>query len=97
MPHWYDPLLVFLADQPPETVSVTLTLDEVAVLVGAPFPRGAFTRGYWHARGPNAVGQRLRAAGWWVTKVQPRGTATTIIFMRYELTPWARTRDNRSR
>ena len=88
MPHWSDPLLVLLAEQPPGTTMLTLTLDEVAMLVGVPLPPGASTRGYWHARAPKAVGHRLRAAGWWVTQVQRRGDETTITFIRYELTPW---------
>ena len=97
MVHWSDPLLALLSKQPPGTTTLTLTLDDVAVLVGAPLPHGASTRGYWHARGPNAMGQRLRAVGWWVTQVQHRGAAMTITFTRYEFTPWAARRWRNSR
>ena len=43
MPHWSDALLALLAEQPPESITLTLTLDEVTVLVGALLPRGAAT------------------------------------------------------
>ncbi len=89
MPHWSDPLLALLAEQPPDTTTLTLSLAEVTALVGTSLPPSAKARGYWHARGPKAMGQRLRAVGWWVAQVECRGTATMITFMRYELTPWA--------
>ncbi len=97
MPQWYDALVALLAAQSPDTTTVTLTVDELAALASGPLPASVSSRSYWHARGPNAMGQRLRAAGWWVTQVQPRGAATTITFIRYERTRWAARQDNGAR
>ncbi len=94
MPHWSDPLLTLLAEQPPETTTLTLTLDEVAALVGASLPRSVASRSYWRLRAPKAMGARLRAAGWWVAQFEPRGPTATITFIRYELTPRALPPDN---
>ena len=89
MPHWSDPLLTHLAEQSHDTATLTLTLDTVAALVGPSLPLGASSRGFWHARAPKAMGQRLRASGWWVAQLQRRSAAPTITFIRYERTPWA--------
>ena len=97
MPHWSDPLLALLAEQPQDTTTLVLTLDEVAALVGAPLPRSVMSRSYWRLRTPKAMGSRLRAAGWWVAQFEPRGPTTTITFIRYELTPRALPPDSGSR
>ena len=79
--------LSLLATQPPTTTTVTRTVDELAALAALPLPASVYSRSYWRARGPNAMGQR-------------RGAEAAIIFMRYEryeLTPWAARRDNRLR
>ena len=94
MAHWSDPLLALLAEQLPETTTLTLTLDEVATLVGAPLPCSVASRSYWRLRTPKAMGSRLRAAGWWVAQFEPRGPTTTITFIRYALTPRALPPDN---
>ena len=94
MPHWYDPLFTLLAAQPPAITTLTLTVDEQAALAAGPLPAFVSSRAYWHARGPNAMGQRLRAAGWWVAQVQHRGGAMTVTFTRYERTQWAARQDN---
>ena len=79
MPHWYDPLLTFLAAQPAETASVTLTLAEVETLVNREVPPIALTRGYWWDHGPRSMGEHL-AAGWRVAHV--RGRPVIITFAR---------------
>ena len=94
MPHWSDPLLGLLDKQPSDTTTLTLTLDEVAALVGAPLPRAAASRTYWRARASKGMGQRLRAAGWWVVNFEHRWPETTLTFMRYALTPRALPHDN---
>ena len=88
-PHWSAPLLARLAEQPPDVLTLTLTLDDVATIVGAPLPPGTSSRGYWHVRSPNVMGYRLRAAGWWVSRLKQRGDVTTLTFTRYELIPCA--------
>ncbi len=96
MPHWSDPLFALLAAQPRSTTAITLTVDELAALVGDQLPALVYRRSYWHARGPHAIGQRLRAAGWWVTSITTEEPGATITFMRYELTHWAARRDKRA-
>ena len=80
MPRWFDPLLAFLAEQPPETVTVTLALDELLAFAAGPAPRGALTRGYWRGRQPGTVGHRLAAIGWRTQSM--RGRPLTITFVR---------------
>ncbi len=43
---WYESVLDFLAEQPSETTSITLTFAEVEVLVGGELPVIARTRNY---------------------------------------------------
>ena len=82
MPHvrWDAPLRTFLAEQPPETPSVALTLVDVETLVGGAVPPTGRTRGYWWDRGPRSMGQRLAVIGWRVTQV--RVHPPTITFVR---------------
>ena len=89
MPQWYNPLFALLAAQPPAVSTLTLTINELAALAAGPLPSSVYSRAYWHLRSPKAMGQRLRAAGWWVAAVQHRRAEPTITFIRYELTPWA--------
>ncbi len=94
MPHWSDPLLALLAHQPAETTSVALTLDELAVLAGGSLPRSVYSRSYWRTQTPRGMGARLRAIGWWMTRLYVEGYGTTITFMPYELAPRAARQDN---
>ena len=68
MPHWSDPLVAFLATQPPDSSTVTLTLAELAELAAGPLPAGAATRAYWW-RSRGAPRRRLAAIGWRVAHV----------------------------
>ncbi len=77
---WFDPLLAFLAEQPPETTSVVLTFAQVAALVGGELPVNARTRHYWWGHTSGTRGPRLAAIGWRVTHV--RGRPPTITFVR---------------
>ncbi len=77
---WFDPLLAFLAEQPPETTSVTLTVPAIAAIVGGDVPRAGLIRGYWRGRGKQSIGPRLAAIGWQVAHV--RGRPATITFER---------------
>jgi hypothetical protein len=82
MPSPYAPLATFLTSQPATTTTVTLTLDEIAQLLGHTLPAGAWARGWWQR--PRESG-RLRpwvAAGWRVTRVAMRQVAPTITFAR---------------
>ena len=77
---WYDPLLTFLAEQPAETTSITLTFAEVAACVGAPLSAFAATRTFWCDRKPRSVGAGLAVFGWRVAHVH--GRPLTITFVR---------------
>ena len=83
MPRWYEPLLTFLAQQQPETASVTLTFADLEVLVGRPLPARAVSRSYWRHRKPGGMGHRLAALGW---RVGPfgRGQTSAITFVRLQ-------------
>jgi len=54
----YDPLGAYLAGLPPEVAEVTLTLAEVATIVGAPLPRTAWAGIWWKGA---ATGTQARA------------------------------------
>ncbi len=61
---WYEPLLAFLAEQPPETVRVTLTFAELEALADGSLPSGAAGRSYWRQTNPRGMGTRLKVVGW---------------------------------
>ena len=67
MPHWWGPLLAFLAEQPAETTSVTLTVTEVAALGGEAMPAAGFTPrllvGSWADVDGSALGSDQLAGG----------------------------------
>ena len=77
---WYEPLLAFLAEQPPETTSVTLAFAQVEALVGGELPVIARTRYYWWGQISGTMGPRLAVIGWRVAHV--RGRPATITFVR---------------
>ena len=77
---WYEPLLTFLAEQPPEMASVTLTVAELATLVGNRLPATAVTRAYWWTHKQGAIADRLGVTGWRVAHM--RGRPPVITFMR---------------
>ena len=63
MAAWFAPLLALLADQPPDTATVMLTLGELEALTSGPLPAAAATQTYWYA-GASAPSQRLATIGW---------------------------------
>ncbi len=79
MPHWYDPLLSFLAEQPAETTSVMLTVAELTTLVEGRLPANAMTRSYWWHRKPSSVSVDLTAIGWRVIHMRGRPLAITFV------------------
>ena len=81
MPVRYQPLAAFLIAQPPEADSVTLTLAEVAQIVGQPLPAGASARGWWSNQLASAQARAWLAAGW-RTVWQPRQFPVQIVFVR---------------
>ncbi len=81
MARWYEPLLAFLAAQPPETTRVTLTMEEVVALAAAPIPDSAYARQYWWQRRGARPPDRLWAAGWRVASMH-EWVETTITFVR---------------
>ena len=83
MPHWYDSLVTFLAEQPPEAASVVLTFPQVEALVGGELPVIARTRYYWWGQTSGTMGPRLAAICWRVAHV--RGRPPTFTFVRLPL------------
>ena len=80
MPPWYDPLPTFLAEQPPETVCLTLTYAELEGLADGPLPVGTMTRYYWWSAARSGVVLRLARVGWRVGSI--RGQPMVITFVR---------------
>ena len=78
--HWYEPVLRFLAAQPPETTRVVLTFTQVAALVDGELPVNARTRHYWWGHTSGTMGPRLAAIGWRVAHM--RGCPATFTFVR---------------
>jgi len=82
MPTRYQPLADFLAAQPAETASVSVTLAEVAALLGGPLPAAAGTQSWWaNARSAPHAAAWL-AAGWRVRRVRVRRPPGTVTFVR---------------
>jgi len=81
MPSRYQPLAEYLAALPPETAAVTLTLAEIAQIVGHPLPVGASTHAWWGNHPASARARAWLAAGW-RTRPQVRQIPGQIIFVR---------------
>jgi hypothetical protein len=85
----YDPLRRYLAELPPEVETVTLSVAEIAAIVGAPLPATARTSRFWqNARQTWVISSQARAwqgAGWRVAGFDYRAEAVT--FVRVDLTP----------
>ena len=79
MAAWFDPLLARLAEQPPDTLTVTLTLDELEALASEPMPARAITHVYWQRHG-SAPRQRLAAIGWSMVRINRQ--VRTLTFAR---------------
>jgi hypothetical protein len=84
MPHSskYAPLAAYLAAQPPETVSVTLTLAEIEAIPGEALPRGAVTRQWWYNTRNKGLTPISMTARWQVAQVMMRTVNRTITFTR---------------
>ena len=59
----YGALGTFLRALPTEVTHLTLTLPEIARLLGRPLPVSAHDVGFWTARNGTGIGRALRGAG----------------------------------
>jgi hypothetical protein len=88
-PRKYQPLTAYLAGQPPEAARITLTLPEVAAIVGAPLPPSARSRAFWtnaqQTWGGTVQARAWRRAGWRVVTFDYR--AETVTFVRVDSPP----------
>ena len=88
MPSAYQPLVDYLAGQPPSTPTVTLTLAEIEQVLGQPLPAAASTQTWWTAqRGWDRQPRPWLAAGWRVANVAMRGMPPTVTFARITAPP----------
>ena len=79
MAAWFDPVLVLPAEQPPDTITVTLTLAEIEALLGKRLPLSARVHGWWLRRSPQAGYRRLLTPlGWTVGAVHRRRAVQAI-------------------
>ena len=78
----YDPLGAYLAGLPPEVAEVTLTLAEVATIVGAPLPRTAWAGIWWKGAATGTQARAWRAAGWRVARQALRADPPAVTFAR---------------
>ena len=74
MAAWFDPLIALLAEQPPDTTTVTLTLSDLEMLARGPLPASAATHLYWQGH-TSASRRRLAAIGWSMIRLN-RGSHT---------------------
>ena len=84
-PSKYQPLADYLAAQPAAVGAVALTVAEVAAIVGAALPLGAWTRGWWKDTTDVRAGA-WRRAGWRVEAVRLRTDPPTVTFTRADAT-----------
>ncbi len=82
MPSRYQPLGNYLAGQPPERVTVTLTLDEVAALIGQRLPPSAQTSMWWANTLSRNHARVWLVAGWRVRLLVLRTNTPTVTFVR---------------
>ena len=82
MPSRYQPLADFLAAQPPETDSVTLTLAELAQILGQPLPPSASTRAWWGNHPSSRRAPAWLAVGWRTQPPRARQLPVRITFVR---------------
>ena len=78
----YGPLAAYLAAQPPETTSITLTLPEIEDILGEALPRQAGTAMWWSNTPQFRHARVWMGAGWFVTARSMRTTPATITFAR---------------
>ena len=79
MAAWFEPLLTLLAEQPPDTPTLTLTLVEIEALAQGPLPAGAAARGYWQRHVADGLGRQMAAIGWRVRRFHRYPTAVTFV------------------
>ena len=82
MPSRYQPIGNYLAGQPPETVTVTLTLSDVERVLGQPLPQGARARTWWANSWGTTRARVWLMAGWRVDTVALRVGTPTVTFVR---------------
>jgi hypothetical protein len=85
----YEPLRRYLAAQPGETVTLTLTFAELEGLIGASLPTSAEQRSWWVNRTDGGLPQ-MRAwqrAGWRVSTVGLRSVPRAVTFARRWVEP----------
>ena len=74
-PSTYRPLTDYLAAQPPEVAELTLTLAQLARILGAPLPQEVLTPDFWanvpHRWEASPQRSAWRAAGWRVARALP--------------------------
>ena len=79
MAAWFDPVLALLADQPADTLTLTLTLAEIKALASGPLPAGAAARGYWQGHITDGLGRQLVTIGWRVSRFHRYPAAVTFV------------------
>jgi hypothetical protein len=82
MPSPYAPLATFLANQPLETTTVTLSLTEIEQVLGRPLPAGAWTRGWWQSTKDKGRPRPWLVAGWRVAEASMRQVPPLVTFAR---------------
>ena len=78
----YQPLADYLAAQPAAVTSLTLTVAEIEVIIGAPLLVSARARQWWTNLWSESQSRAWREAGWRVTGRAFRATPPTITFGR---------------
>ena len=78
----YRPLADYLAAQPAETTTVTLTFSEVRALLGQPLPASAWGRGWWMTRARTTPTRAWPTPGWRVAAVSVSGGREAVTFAR---------------
>ncbi len=81
-PSKYQPLADFLAAQPPEVVSVMLSVPEIEAIVGQELPLAAHRGGAWWSDPARPPAQAWLAAGWRVTQAHVRQAPSAVTFAR---------------
>ena len=78
----YQPLGDYLAAQPGDAVTVTLTLPEIERLVGQELPLSAHVPHWWMHDAARGQGRAWLRVGWRVTHAQVRRVPSAITFAR---------------
>jgi hypothetical protein len=82
IPSRYQALADYLACQPSGVNEVTLTLNEIAAIIGGPLSESAYRGNWWTNSHPGPHARAWRQAGWRVLRPAGQRYGPRVVFER---------------